>query len=92
MVFFLEMRKLLAVMLIALFAYDVAVDTFDPDCAGGSVAASCHACLCQNHMTAPFSVMSGPAPRSPERTLMAAFLPDDTTFDKSLFHPPKALA
>ena len=36
------MRKLIAVLLIALFAYDVTVDAFDADCVGSTTAKPCH--------------------------------------------------
>lgn len=87
------MRKLIAVLLIALFAYDVTLDAFDADCRSPKASETCHACVCQVHaagpdLTAGHSVVLN----QPQLVPMSDIVLSERLFDKSFFHPPKTLA
>jgi hypothetical protein len=86
------MKKLLPLLLFFIFAYDIAVDSFDADCISASDVQACHTCLCQNHFTNPATVASSPVVARPELMAQADFIPSLSLSDKSFFHPPKILA
>lgn len=86
------MRKWLPLLLFFLFTYDVAVDSFDVDCANSATTEMCHACVCPTHLTAPASVGNAPIVASSTRIAVPDTILDQRLNDKSIFHPPKALA
>jgi hypothetical protein len=86
------MKKFLPLLLFVVFAYDVAVDSFDADCVDFSSAQACHTCLCQNHFTNPAPAASSPVNVRQEPMARADFIPSLSASDKSFFHPPKNLA
>lgn len=83
--------KRLALLLLLIFAVDVAIDSLDADCRGVDSSQPCHACLCGTHAfdtrEASSGIILAPALRrvppspSPLRELL---------LDKSTFHPPAA--
>jgi hypothetical protein len=86
------MRRLLPLLLLAVFSYDLAADSFDADCFSISETQACHTCLCQSHFTNPASATSSLVAASPEPMTQTDFIPSLSVSDKSFFHPPKTLA
>ena len=86
------MKRWLMLFLFCLFAYDVALDSFDADCAGLAGDQACHACVCQNHAVDPDQVVSQEIVSSDQHIVPTEPLFLERLFDKSFFHPPKTVA
>ncbi len=85
------MRKV-ALVLALLFCADVALDSFDADCAQMRPDRPCHACFCQTHILPAPALGERLAAPSPTSVAPAREPLVDRLIDKTLFRPPKAPA
>lgn len=84
------MKRFVAVLLLSLFVYDIAIDAFDTDCQQESVA--CHTCVCTHAVQPRTGTGANTAALTPQRIPGRDLLFLQRLSDKSLFHPPKTLA
>jgi hypothetical protein len=85
------MRKLLPLLLVAIFACDFTLDSAAADCLESEESACC-VCLCQTHFVDPGVTHATPVSHAEERFSVFDLSLAQHLSDKSLFHPPKSLA
>jgi hypothetical protein len=85
-----RVRNLIAAILLTLFVYDVAIDSFDADCQ--TQVTVCHHCSCGSHATEPQNSTMAASVLSFHRVSNGEVFFVQSLFDKSVFHPPKISA
>lgn len=72
-----------------LFVGDVALDSFDADCASATTEQACHACLCRTHAVSPdVTAVTLEDPGTPRSSAVLPHL-YARLIDKSFLQPPK---